>query len=351
MTDKKITLIFPGQGSQYVGMGKEFYEEYQFVRDLYDRASQVLGYDIADKCFRKPAFGRKLMHREDLNKTIFTQPAVLVTSYACLKVLQEKCKEADVKLKFSLLAGHSLGEYTALLVAGSIDFETAVRLVHKRATYITDFSKAYPDAGLMAIVDKKKGFDQETIDDMCKSFQVYVTLINTRNQIVVGGFRRNLSELSRKLKKDGKMATVLRVEGPFHSPLMKPAAERFKMDLDQVDIFIADKPIIANVTTEAIVDPNHIRTELYAQIYTLVDWKLTIEKIVENGGDLFIEVGPKKVLTNLVKAIVPSVKRYNVEDVKSLEETIKGLKNSTGAEAELMDKTDVLDSETSGMED
>jgi len=332
MTYDKVALLFPGQGSQYVGMGKEFYDEYQFVRDIYDQASQWLGYDIAEKCFRKPVFSRKIMHREDLNKTIYTQPAVLVTSYACIRVFEERCRELEVELKFSLLAGHSLGEYTALLVADAIDFETAVRLVQKRAEFITEFSKAYPDAGLMAIVDKKNALGKDFMDELCKDFQVYVTLINTQNQIVVGGFKKNLGELSRKLKKDGKVATVLRVEGPFHSPLMKPAAERFRKELEQVDLRIADRPVIANVTTEAIVDPNHIKKELYEQIYTHVDWKQTIEKISGNGADLFIEVGPKKVLSKLARDIAPEVKRLNVENAASLNKTLKALKNEEGEE-------------------
>ena len=332
MMYQKAALLFPGQGSQYVGMGKEFYEEYQFVRDIFDQASQLLGYDIAEKCFKKPVFSRKIMHREDLNKTIYTQPAVLVTSYACMKVFQENCWEEGIELEFSLLAGHSLGEYTALLVAQAIDFETAVRLVKKRAEFITEFSKAYPDAGLMAIVDKKNSLEQDFTEELCKDFQVYVTLINTKNQIVVGGFKKNLAELSRKLRKNGKVATMLRVEGPFHSPLMKPAAERFKKELDRADLRIADKPVIANVTTEAIVDPDHIRKELYEQIYTYVDWKRTIEKIARNGADLFIEMGPKKVLSNLAREIAPDIKRLNVEDPASLKKALEALKNEEGEE-------------------
>ena len=325
MKYKKITLVFPGQGSQYVGMGKELYDEYKFVRDIFDQASQILGYDISEKCFKKKGRFSKIIPGTDLDKTIYTQPAVLITSYACFKALEAKCRKSGLDLSFSFLAGHSLGEYTALLIAKSLDFKTCVDLVQKRASFITEFANHYPDAGLMAVVDKGKGLDYTAMESLCKKFQVYMTLANTKNQVVVGGFKKNLGELSRQIKKDGKIATMLKVEGPFHTPLMKPAADRFKKELQKSKILIAQKPVIVNVTSEALVDPDHIKKELYNQIYQFVNWKSTIEKIVANGGDLFIEVGPRKVLTNMIRGIAPSVPRLNVEDLKSLEKTVKEL--------------------------
>lgn len=320
----KITLIFPGQGSQYIGMGKDLYGKYKLVRDIFDQASNVLGYDISEKCFKPHKLG-KIIHRLDLDKTIYTQPAVLVTSYACYRVFEEECKKADIDFDFSLSAGHSLGEYTALLISGALDFETTVNLVNKRATYITEFSKAYPDAGLMAVVDKKGQLDYETIKGLCETYQVYMTIFNTNSQVVVGGFKKNLGELHKKLKKDGKVATMLKVEGPFHSPLMKPAAEKFKKELDESTIGIASKPVIANVTGEAIVDPAHIRKELYHQIFEFVDWRSSVEKAIHNRADLFIEIGPKTVLSNMIKTIDPSVSRLNVENLDSLAKTLKEL--------------------------
>lgn len=324
MRYSKITLIFPGQGSQYIGMGKDLYDQYKFVRDIYGQANKILGYNLAQKCF-KPPLSKKIMHRIDLDKTIYTQPAVLVTSYACLKAFEKRCAELELNLNFSFFAGHSLGEYTALLASGALDFESCLRLVNKRATYITEFSENYPDAGLMAIVDKNRELDYERLDALCKEFQVYVTLINTKKQVVVGGFKRNLGELAKKLKRDGTLATILRVEGPFHSPLMKPAAERFKKELDQTHFYIASRPVIANVTTDAIVDPGHIKKELYEQIFTFVDWRSSVEKIASNGGDLFIEIGPKTVLGNMIKDIDSSVPRLNIENLESLEKTVKEL--------------------------
>ncbi len=325
MKYKKIALIFPGQGSQYVGMGKEFYDRFKFVRDIYDQANQILGYDLSEQCFKKRKLGKVIMHKDDLNKTIYTQPAVLTTSYACFKVLEKSLREHGLDINFPLLAGHSLGEYTALLISGAMDFETCLSLVKQRATYMTELGKGYPGAGLMAIVEKKNDLEFDKICILCKEFEVYVTLNNTKKQIVVGGSKRKLAELSKKLKEEGTRSTMLKVEGPFHTPIMKPAANKFRLELEKSPIRIASRPVIANVSTHAIVDPDHIKEEAYEQIYKIVDWKGSVEKVVRNGVDLFIEVGPKKVLSNMIKDIDPSIPNLNIEDVESLEKTVKEL--------------------------
>jgi len=325
MKYKKITVVFPGQGSQYVGMGKELHDNFPFVKDIYDQASQVLGYNLAEQCFKKPGLGPKIMHRGDLNKTIYTQPAVLTTSYACFRVFQEKCNELDINLNPYLLAGHSLGEYTALLVSGALDFKTCISIVKKRATFMTQSGKNYPGAGLMAVIERGKELDYDKMCTMCKDFEVYITLNNTKSQIVVGGAKKKLAEFAKKLKSEGKLATMLKVEGPFHTPIMKPAANKFKKLLDKSHMQIATRPIIANVSANAIVDPVHVKKELFEQFYKIVDWRGSIEKIIANGGDLFIEVGPKKVLTKMIKDIDPSIQKLNIEDMESLEKTMKEL--------------------------
>lgn len=325
MKFKKAALIFPGQGSQYVGMGKEFYDRFKLVRDIYDEAGSVMGYDIAEKCFKKPIPGTSIIHKPDLDRTIYTQPAVMVTSYACYRIFEEMCNEVGIHPNVRFLAGHSLGEYTALLVAGAMDFRTCVDLVNKRAMCITEFSEAYPHAALMAIVNKGGEIEQSKIERLTKQAQVHIALNNTKNQLVVGGFKKNLEELSKTLKKENLFSTVLKVEGPFHTPLMKPAADRFKQNLSVSQMVIADKPVIANVSADAIVDPLHIRKELYEQIYTCVDWRRGAEKMVENGADLFIEIGPKKVLSGMIKTIAPTLPTLNVEDVESLESSIREL--------------------------
>ena len=325
MKYEKVALVFPGQGSQYAGMGKEFYDRFKIVRDIYDEASSVLEYDMAEKCFKKPIPGAGLIHKPDLDRTIYTQPAVMVTGYACYRIFEEMCKEVGLHPNVCFLAGHSLGEYTALLVAGAMDFRTCADLVNKRATCITEFSESYPHAALMAIVNKGSELDFSRIETLTKEAQVHIALNNAKNQLVVGGFKKNLEELSKTLKKENLFTTLLKVEGPFHTPLMRPAADRFRNDLAASRIYIAHKPVIANVSAEAVVDPHHIRKELYEQIYTCVDWRRGAERMVENGADLFIEIGPKKVLSGMIKSIAPDVPTLNVEDVESLEHTIKEL--------------------------
>ncbi len=326
MEGRRIMLVFPGQGSQYIGMGKEYYDEFPFVREIFEEASDILEYDLGDLCFKTHRFG-KLMHRgADLNRTIYTQPAVMVVSYACYTVLEHRCREEGIALNPYLLAGHSLGEYTAILVSGAVDFKTALRLVTKRAQYMTESGQAYPDAGLMAVVDKNSELDYDQMWFRCKDFGVYVTLNNTKNQIVVGGSKKRLGDLAKEIKAEGKLAKHLKVEGPFHTPIMKPAADKFRKEINKAGIRIAARPVMANVSAEAIVDPNHIRSELYDQIYKVVNWRGSIEKAIRNGGDLFLEVGPKKVLSGMIKDIDQSIPGLNVEDMASLDRTIEVLK-------------------------
>lgn len=321
---KKITLVFPGQGSQYVGMGKDLYDHFQCVRDIYTLASETLGYDISEMCFREPGTVKDGHGQGDLHKTIYTQPAVLATSYACFMALEESCREQGIHLNISSLAGHSLGEYTALLVSGAMDFRTCLSLVRKRALYMSDAGTGNSAAGLMAIMSRKVGLDPGHIHALCRDYHVHITVNNSKRQIVVGGLIRHLKAMSRRLKK-GITTAMLKVEGPFHSPFMKRAASKFRKDLKKTPMRIAASPVVANVSKRAIVDPDHIRAELYEQIFRVVDWRGSMEKIIGNGGKHFIELGPKRVLTRMFRDIDPSVVSLNVEDRASLQRTVQAL--------------------------
>ncbi|MBI2557783.1 ACP S-malonyltransferase [Candidatus Woesearchaeota archaeon] len=344
----KIALVFPGQGSHYEGMGKGLYDKSKVVRDVYEQAGDILHYNIADICFKEhklkklvEKLNRELENRlgikrhfnirAPLDKTIYTQPAVLTTSCACYKALEERCNETGIGLKPFLVAGHSLGEYTALTVAGAMDFETSLRLVQKRANYMAEVGNHYPDAKLM-LLNNRAGLNHDKIDELCRKHDVFWSLINSQKQVVVGGNKRGLSKLAKELGEDRTVATLMELEGPFHTPLMQKAAENIREEMAKKEgdnyvypIQLARIPVIANVTAEAIVDPVHVRDELYHQIYKRVNWEGSVEKAVKFGSDLFIEIGPKKVLNGLIRDISPNMTMLNVQDPESLENTVKGL--------------------------
>ena len=309
----KTAFMFSGQGAQYKGMGKELCENFKCAEEVFDRADKALGFSIKDICFED---------EEKLNKTEFTQPAILTMSTAALKVLEEHGIKADYA------AGLSLGEYSAYVCSGAFDFEETVSVVRKRGRFMTE---AVPEGvgAMYAIL----GLDRKTIEDTCEEYKQYGFVspanYNAPGQIVIAGEAEAAEKTAEALKEKGaKMTVKLNVSGPFHTALLKPASDRLAAELEKMNISDMKMPVITNVTGTVVENKADIIPILIKQVMSPVKWEDTINYLASQGVDTFIEVGPGKTLSGFVKRTVKGVKIYNVEDMKSLEKTLKGLEEA-----------------------
>lgn len=307
----KIAFVFPGQGSQYVGMGKDLWDNFDEVKALYEEASGALGYDVKELSFNGP--------QEELNKTFRTQPCILTASIAAYKALSLNGVAPYV------MAGHSLGEYSALVAAGVISFKDAAMLTEKRGTFMQEAVPA--GKGLMAAVI---GLDRRKIDDICLSVEsgyVSPANYNSPGQIVIAG-EKNAVEDAMKLAKNAgaKRALALAVSVPSHCTLMVEASNRLAVLLDTIEIKAPEVPIVNNADAVFLTNIERIRASLVNQLNGPLLWEDSIRNIVDTGIDAFIEVGPGKVLSGLIKRIAPSVRLYNVEDVASLSSTLEDVR-------------------------
>lgn len=293
-------FIFPGQASQHVGMGRELFQQYSEARDIYEGASEVLGWDVARVSFEGPA--------EDLTRTDITQPAILVHSIACLAVLRKMGVDAD------MVAGHSLGEYSALVAASALSLPHALRLVKLRGELMYQAGLDRP--GTMAAII---GLADEEVALVCAQAGergvVQVANFNSPGQVAVSGEIPAVERaMELALERGAKRAVRLAVSGAFHSPLMESAVEGLRQALREVEIGRAAIPVYANVSAGPIEDPGEIRANLERQIESPVRWRQSIERMAEAGAERFLEVGPGRVLIGLVRKTVRGATVLNAED-------------------------------------
>jgi [acyl-carrier-protein] S-malonyltransferase len=301
---KKTAFLFPGQGSQAVGMGKEFYDNFPSARQVFEEADDSLHFSISTLCFEGPDKTLKLTEN--------TQPAILTMSVAALRVL-----ETENGVTPSLTAGHSLGEYSALVASGSLVFADAVKIVRLRGQFMQE---AVPvGEGAMAAV---LGMDREEIESLCEEVAQGEVLaaanFNCPGQIVVAGHTKAVQRAVDEVNERGRRAVMLPVSAPFHSPLMKPAAERLDKELAEVPVRELRIPVVTNVEAEINASKERVKDLLVRQVFHPVRWEESMRKMVGEGVERVVEIGPGKVLTGLMKRIAGEVETANLQDVEAL---------------------------------
>jgi len=305
----KVAFVFPGQASQYSGMGKDLAGKYPAAKAVFDEADRALGFSISKLCFEGT--------EEDLKLTANTQPAILTCSVAVYRVLEEKGLTPD------FVAGHSLGEYSALVAAGALKFAEAVQLVRKRGTYMQDAVPA--GVGAMAAI---MGLSPAVVADVCKraagSEICAAANLNSPDQTVISGHAGAVKRAVELASQAGaKRAVILAVSAPFHSALMMPIQQRLEKDLRDTDFSNLQLPLVTNVDADTTTSGNEAREALIRQVSMPVRWEESVRLLIDEGVNTFVEVGPGRVLTGLLRQIERSVAALNVEDEKSLAATVE----------------------------
>lgn len=305
---RKIAFIFPGQGAQYTGMGRDFYENFDRAKEVFAIAGKVSGMSMEELIFKE---------NENLHVTKYTQIAMLTVELAILKVLEEKGVISSVN------AGLSLGEYAALTASGGLSVREALELVVKRGLFMQE---AVPTGGAMTAI---MGLESSVIEEICEKTKGIVSIANYNcpGQIVISGEAEAVKKAAESMKEAGaKRCIPLNVSGPFHSKMLETAGEQLAKELGKVEIGEITTPYISNVTAEYVLDKEEVKGLLTAQVSSSVRWQQSMELMVAEGVDTFVEIGPKKTLSAFLKKIAPEVDSYHVETMKDMEELLESLK-------------------------
>lgn len=305
MTDSnKVAYVFPGQGSQWAGMGRDLYDNSPAAKAVFDQADKVLGISLSKLCFEGP--------EDELRQTINAQPALVTTSIACLEAIREAGN--DILPAPAFIAGHSLGEYTALAVAGVFDFATAVHLARERGRLMHEAGTAR-SGGMTAII----GMDETALSDICRKTDTYIANINCPGQLVISGAIENTGKATELAKERGAQRVIpLQVSGAFHTPLMQPAFEGMSRIIPGLSFREPAIPVIANTTAKPLTTAESVKKELLDQLCHCVRWQQSVEYMISEGTTTFIEIGPGKVLTGLIRRISRDVETVNIGDLAAV---------------------------------
>ena len=301
----KFAYVFPGQGSQQVGMGRDLYENFSSARAVFDQADSILGFPISTLCFEGP--------EPELTCTVNAQPAVVAVSFACLEAFREVAPAALSAASF--VAGHSVGEYTALVASGVVDFAAALELARRRGQLMYEAGLAKP-GDMAAII----GMDQAQVAAVCEETGVWIANVNGPGQVVISGEVDHVKNAAQLAKSRGaKLVIPLAVSGAFHSPLMQQAVDGMSKALSGQRMQVPQIPIVGNVDAHLLDSAESVKAELLGQLCSGVQWLRSVEFLIDQGVSTFVEIGPGDVLSGLIENISPAVTTMNIGDAEAVQ--------------------------------